>query len=541
MIGAIFAQHAPLLRDYPGAPPTPPAPPAPPQSPQPPVAEPIAFNAVTRASLFGIIGSAISSTTLATITCADAAMPIMQSEVVAGLTFSYSAGVLSVAGTPTGSTRVQRVVVSYIASDGSNSVRGSTSHEITLVNASEVLTIGSQAGTAGRVGHPLSATLANPSANYNVNVTAHPAGLIPGCTAALDWTPGATSSGTLTLAGTPTRAGALPLVVNYRSGAIQIGASVHSVVIAPAYEALPAAPAPTPAPAPPAPSAPPAPTPTPAPGMGPDPLLASVKVLMHFDAATGLAYDHMGNPVTNIGVASTTGAVNEAGLFAGAEVGAPTFMAVEVAGCDGLDEALTAECMADISAATWATLTAAGDDTRFCPVLTYCTAAGEIVWSLGVISQILRIGYVSVRETRAAFYAPLSEASGNRESIYPIGRVLIESPARLVHLCGMLKESPGVGFDALGAVWFDGAPAIGSAAYLQSRRRADLLGARLQIGGAVSGVPSLSLGPPATIVPFGGAIDEVRITTASRYADNLTLNPVYRIAPAERVIPWPNY
>ena len=99
-----------------------PAPPAPPTPPEPPQAEPITFSAVTRASLFGVIGSAISSTTLATITCADASMTIRQSETVAGLTFSYSAGVLTVAGTPTGSTRVQRVVVSYIASDGSNTV-----------------------------------------------------------------------------------------------------------------------------------------------------------------------------------------------------------------------------------------------------------------------------------------------------------------------------------------------------------------------------------------------------------------------------------
>jgi len=237
MFAAIFSQHAPLIRDYPGAPPPPPAPPDPPEPPQPPLAEPITFAAVTRASLFGTIGDAISSTTLATITCADAAMTIALSEPVAGLTFSYSAGILSVAGTPTGSTRVQRVVVSYVASDGSNSVRGSTSHEITLVNASEVLTIGSQSGAAGRVGRPLSATLASPSANYNVNVTAHPASLIPGCTASLTWTPGATSSGTLTLTGTPTRAGTLPLVVNYRNGAVDLGTSTHEVVIAAAYEA----------------------------------------------------------------------------------------------------------------------------------------------------------------------------------------------------------------------------------------------------------------------------------------------------------------
>ena len=202
MIGAIFAQHVPLIRDYPGAPPAPPAPPDPPTPPDPPQSEPIAFSAVTRPSLFGIIGSAISSTTLATITCADASMTIVQSETVGGLTFSYSAGVLSVSGTPTGSTRVQRVVVSYIASGGGNTVRGSTTHEITLVKASEVLTIGSMASAAGKVGRPLSATLASPTANYLVGVTAHPALTVPGCEATLSWTEASpTSSGTLTLSG----------------------------------------------------------------------------------------------------------------------------------------------------------------------------------------------------------------------------------------------------------------------------------------------------------------------------------------------------
>ena len=264
MMGSLLAQHVPLITDYPGAPPPPPAPPAPPTPPQPPLAEPIAFSAVVRPDLFGIIGDAISTTTLATITCADVSMTIVLSEAVAGLTFSYSANVLTVAGTPTGSTRVQRVVVSYIASDGSNSVRGSTSHDLTLVNASEVLSIGSMAGASGRVGLPLSATLASPSANYLVGVTAHPSALVPGCEVGFAWTKASpTSSGTLTLAGTPTQAGTYSMTVGFRSGALQLGESTHAVVIAPSYQAPAPAPAPTPAPPAPSPSPPPAPTPAP--------------------------------------------------------------------------------------------------------------------------------------------------------------------------------------------------------------------------------------------------------------------------------------
>ena len=190
-MSAIFGAHAPLIRDYPSAPPTPPAPPAPPTPPQPPASQPIAFSAVTRDSLFLTIGSAIGTpVTLATITCADASMTIAVSESVAGLTFSYTSNVLKVSGTPTGSTRVQRIVVSYVASDGTSSTRGSTTHELTLVKNTDLLTIGSMASAAGRVGVPLSATLASPTTNYACDVTSAQASVVPGLAATLAWTRG---------------------------------------------------------------------------------------------------------------------------------------------------------------------------------------------------------------------------------------------------------------------------------------------------------------------------------------------------------------
>ena len=572
MMGAIFAQHAPLIRDYPGAPAPAPAPPDPPEPPQPPLAEPIAFSAVVRPSLFGIIGDAISSTTLATITCADAAMTIALSESVAGLTFSYSAGILAVAGTPTGSTRVQRVVVNYIASDGSNSVRGSTSHEITLVNASEVLTIGSQSGAAGRVGRPLSATLASPSANYNVNVTAHPAGLIPGCTASLAWTPGATSSGTLTLTGTPTMAGTLPLVVNYRSGASELGTSTHSVVIAEAYEPTPADPAPAGSPTPVVPTDPGPVTPTPMPGRGPDPFRLQTKVLLHFDEGLfGVGYDPASTAVTIAGKNDAPGQngfnsphcyqqVNPGlgrmqqfgyspmagGFFSLSNAGASHMDGI-IAGCDGLDERLTVECFIDIHQVAWDALKASGNDSRFCPVVTYRTDSGHVVWALGLVSQILMIGAVATREVRPAFYAPLVEAARNRPSIYALGPVIVERPARFVHLCAMLAPaSGGIGFDAHAAVWFNGVPFSASTAttgdlYLSTRRRLDLQGASVRVGGAIAAIPGFTFGPAATLVPFCGGMDEVRVTAASRYADRISNSGVFGLLPAQRVIPWPNY
>ena len=559
MFAAILAQHAPLIRDYPGAPPTPPAPPAPPTPPEPPQAEPIAFSAVVRPSLFGIIGDAISSTTLATITCADAAMTIVLSETVAGLTFSYSAGILTVAGTPTGSTRRQRVVVSYIASDGSNSVRGSTSHEITLVKATEVLTIGSQSGAAGRVGRPLSATLASPSANYNVNVTAHPASLIPGCTASLDWTPGATSSGTLTLTGTPTRAGTLPLVVNYRSGASELGTSTHSVVIAEAYEPTPADPDPTASPTPVVPADPGPVTPTPMPGRGPDPFRLQTKVLLHFDEVIGgVGYDPARTEITLAGKNDAPGQnwfnsphcyqqVNPGlgrmqqfgyspmagGYFSLAE-GTRSRMEAGMAGISGNGAELTIECLADIHQVCWdAHRAAAGSINRFTPFITLMGADGSLAWSIGIFSTS-GISYSTADNRRVVMTAMVSRKNATAAVDFLIGRYLLDRPAKFIHVAFQRTNAFGV---QTTAGWTEGAASINTDTW--SGGFADPAGAVCRIGNHCPGLSALAVfgGGSADSIPFVGALDEVRVTAAARYSAfiNSTLPPV------ARVIPWPNY
>ncbi len=540
MMGAILAQHAPLIRDYPSAPPPPPAPPAPPTPPQPPQAEPITFSAVTRASLFGVIGSAISSTTLATITCADASMTIVQSETVAGLTFSYSAGVLTIAGTATGSTRVQRVVVSYIASDGSNTVRGSTSHEITLVKASEVLTIGSMAGAAGKVGRALSANLASPSANYLVGVTAHPASSVPGCEATLAWTEASpTSNGTLTLTGTPTQAGTFVLNVEYRNGAVELGSSAHSIVIAAAYESPAPAPAPAPAPSPPSPSPPPAPTPAPAPGLGGDPTLANVKVLMRFDTATGIAYDHRGNTFTNNGATLTTGAVAQGAAF----TGAATTISGTVASLDGISAGLSVECMADISATAWTALTAAGGDQRFCPVASYTATDGTLLWALGFLSRLVNVnlpGTTPYRRVDAMFWTALDDAYALTAAASAGLGGITARPARFVHMAGELKPYTALSWER--ASWLSGVLCLSSLRGLGVAPVARSTG-RLQIGGACAAFPSYvnNLYPLTTIVPFSGVVDELRIKTPGQYADLMDGDGPLAITLARRVIPWPNY
>ncbi len=538
MIGSLFAAHVPLIRDYPSAPPTPPAPPAPPTPPNPPQAEPIAFSAVTRDSLFGIIGSAISTTTMATITCADASMTIAQSEAVGGLTFSYTAGVLSVSGTPTGSTRVQRVVFSYISSDGNNTVRGSTSHDITLVKASEVLSIGAMAGAAGRVGRPLSATLASPTSNFAADVTAADASLVPGVSSSLAWSKGASSgSGTLSLLGTPTEAGTFSLAVNFFANGQNLGTSTHSVVIAAAYEAPAPAPAPTPAPPAPSPSSPPAPTPAPSPGLGPDGTLTNVRLLMRFDTSTGIAYDQRGNTLTNSGATLTTGAVNQGALFTSSAKITGT-----IAALDGIAAGLSVECMVDIGATAWTALTAAGNDQRFCPVVSYTATDGTLLWALGFLSRMVNVGVPATtpyRRIEAMFWTVLDDAytptgSGSSGS----GQITVR-PDRFVHLAGTLKTYTATSWER--ASWLDGVASVSRLQGLQSAPVARSTGT-LKIGGGCAPFTTYDNEYPLTTgVVFTGVVDELRIKAPGQYADLMTAGLPDNITPARRVIPWPNY
>ncbi len=549
MFAAVLAQHLPLIRDYPGAPPAPPAPPDPPAPPQPPLAEPIAFGAVARAGLFGIIGTAISSTTMATITCADAAMTIVLSEAVAGLTFSYAGGVLTVAGTPTGSTRRQRVVVSYIASDGSSSVRGSTSHEITLVDESEVLTIGPMANVTGRVGIPLTAVLATPSSNYAVDLTAYAQSLVGGRTfvnvvnglrAFLAWTRGGSSgSGVLTLSGTPSEAGTYSLVVNfYAPGGRVVGTSTHSVVIAEAYQATPPAPAPTPSPDPVTPTVPANPAPAPVPGVGPDNTLDNLRLLMRFNTDEGIGRNERGGELINSGATLAAGAVGQCAQFSSATANISGI----VPGLHGVGAGLSVECMADISESAWDALTVGGDDQRFCPVVSYTAEDGRLLWALGFLSRIVDSGVVGqplYRRVQAMFWTSLDDAyslSGSGAS--SLGGITTR-PGTFVHVAGVLKTYGASTWER--ASWLGGAFCLSRVQVLQATASEKPTGL-LKIGGACAVFRTYDRQyAPVTIVPFGGKIDELRIKAPGQYADLMNLSDPAAIPLTRRVIPWPNY
>ena len=576
MYTSFFGNLSLLTRDYPGAPPAPPAPPAPAPTPSPPPTVPLAFAVVTRASLFALVGVAVSSTIMATVTCTDTTATIAQSVTVPGLTFSYAGNVLTVAGTPTGNARVYRVVVSYIAT-GSSTVLGTSEHEVTIANAAQVLTIGSMAGAAGRVGYPLSAILCSPTSNYAVDVIAQLSGHIDGyavgtavgappdasLATSLAWTKGASSgSGALTLTGTPATAGTYTIAVSFYCvpGYILLGTSTHQVVIAAAYEVPTPAPAPAPSPAPPAPSPPPAPTPAPAPGHGADSYLTSTKFLLHFNNLESRPGGFVpGNTdVSNAGRNDAVPAQNyfnapwceqevQSGLGLAQRFGYSTtnpegfyqslasrsYMEALIYGADGSGGALTVECLVNVSAASWSELTAFGGDVRYMPCITHFGSAENVLWTLGFGCQ--RVYSARGQQVMHVFAAAWCALLTSGPSVC-IGRKFVDRPNRLVHLATSRMIS---GASALQAVWLDGDPGENN---VQATGFVAANPGKVRLGGAIPRIEYLVQGVrDVTIIPFAGTMDEARGTAASRYSAYVGATTPTAIPLAARVIPWPNY
>lgn len=540
----MFAHHQPWVPTYPAAPAPSPPPPAPSPAPAPPLPAAITFSATAVATLGGTVGTPIGSTTLATITCADAAMTIILSEAVPGLAFSYAAGVLSVSGTPTAPGQAYRVVASYIASDGSYSVRGSTTHTITIINPADVLTIGAMASVTVQIGVSTTQVLASPTANFSDDITASvTAGGLFGLTVSLAWARSmSTSSGVLTISGSPTpfyvTGGSYPVVstitVTYRRGVLVVGTSTHSIMEVPTYMLPPTPPAPTPAPAPAPVTSPPTPSPTPSPGAGPDASYSNVLVQMHFPSYD-LGLDEKANDFTLRSITSGAGITSAAAKFAG--MGSSIQSSGLILGLDGLS--ITAECMVKIDQACWDLLAASGTDVRFSPVLSALTLTGGLVWTIGFASWGDNFGGGSfVRQIRAVAYFPL-RGGGSSVSSSAATLAYLPRPANFQHLC--LVRAAGSGSDFMHGAWWDGQPgANGNSAALASRISGVSV---LRIGGSVPTVEYLDgYSRDTTVVPFSGLTDEARITAAVRYSASLSApNTQSGIALASRVIPWPNY
>lgn len=570
MFSNFLAQHQPYMRDY-GPATAAPAPSITP-SPAPPEDDAIAFSAAEKPCLWGTVGSAMGSTTLATITCADASMTAERSLSIAGLTFAYAANVLSVSGTPTGPSGVFRLVVSYISSDGNRTVRGSTEHEITIWDTSEELTIGDMESAAGKVGRPLTATLASPAANFPVDVVALPQTMVPGLTVALDWTVGVSDAdGDLTISGTPTEAGTFTLTVNYSGRGTELGTSTHTIIVAEAFEAIPSAPAAAPGPAAPAPAPAPACTPAPAPPVGPDAGLEFTQVLMRFDAqgldtaaeeAVALALDRRGNTFSVLtmsggALASTTGAVSGGALFS--DGGRISGTAAALVNTAGEYESTTVECMVDVSSTSTLWSAPATSLRYYMPIVTTMSpagaAGGAVIWTFGLISIGTGPipGEYTTRQVFPCFMVRTENTTLVRGDVTyrwytqaAFGFPINTRPGRFIHLAGMLKN----GSPCKVAAWGDGmAPYSGTCATFTGRLRRDL--STIHIGTIPGGALHSFLdiidpnGDPFVIsglLPPRMALDELRIKTTDHYGSLITgSNTQADIPAASRVIPWPNY
>lgn len=254
------------------------------------------FNVVATPQITRYNGQSEAAVTLATISTTEASFSIL-GDMPGGLAPSITAGpvvdglnTFTVAW-PASAPYVKpfglyRATLNYVRSTGDGGVFGSSLHEVLVLDPAILLTYATRVDLVGRIAQPVSASLATLSFGANVDVTAAIVGAVPGLSFNLAWTPGATSTGTLSAAGTPTAAGAYSVAVTYQALGVVLGSSTHAVLIGAAAE--PPAPAPEPAPPPdPLPPAPPPPPAVPVPPPAPqgDALLASNKVRHHFHAA----------------------------------------------------------------------------------------------------------------------------------------------------------------------------------------------------------------------------------------------------------------
>jgi hypothetical protein len=383
------------------------------------------------------------------------------------------------------------------------------------------------ASLAANVGNYFTGTLCTLSANFTVDLTVSIDGYVPYTSTVyvvpmfeLIWNK-ATKSGTLVCnpVGPATMAGTFVITATYRGNGQTLGTSTHSVIISPAYQPAAPAPAPAPAPSPPGPIAPPVPAPVPQPGIAPDPYFSQVKALLHFDASTGLFADVKGNSFSATGaVSSTLGAVYE-GLYipSGASIQAQINDIDAPAITD-----FTVECLVSIDQSSWDALSAPGNDERYCPVVSCISPQNKTIWMVGLMRFA---SMVSVMYWHSASIDPLPRSSAGSFSTFPVPGAFIQ-----IIYSGYSTTR------RYGAAWINGqaAPAYGFGGNDDAAP-----GSYLRIGGIVPVINYLATTKDATLVPFSGVVDEVRVTKACRYASYLT-NPPSDIPVVSRLVPWPN-
>lgn len=547
-IANLLAQHVPLIRDAvaPTPPPSPPPPsPAPPPSPTPPPATtpPPTFTVVavptaelTRTTLIS------PAKTLATITTSEASVRVDTSAAIPGCTFSLTgspptACVLN--GTPT-VAGITRVFLTYVRDDGTNTVLGSSTHDISVLDAAVLMVIGDQQHLTVRRGDYVDTLLCEPEIAQNIpavyasrsmSIWGQPGGSAVGTRGdiiSFAWTPAATSSGALRVWGVvDIPPGVYTLNVDYYMsrgpglGIRVLGSSAHTItVLAPGSAAAPP-PAATPAPPAPAPSPGPAPpaVPTPPPLPVADPNLASVLLLTP-----------MGDTLTLGGGDGSTAALFPSTIgpdLAGqwAQDGTASTVGVSCSVPDAWaypTAAQTVECFVKMDTAL-SGLNDTGASNILIPVLTYKDGGGTLTWLLGILFEPQQVNGTWQRVPKAIMIRRKDDGS--------LTYVISAATSTL----GTFAHLAATTSDTATGLWLAGDATNAAGTGLN---RLALSSGRIYVAGLAE-MPArftIDSGFVCDVRPMaGGVVKEVRLTSLQRYTPGTDLTA------AQLVHPWPNY
>jgi len=225
-----------------------------------------------------------------------------------------------------------------------------------------------------------------------------------------------------------------------------------------------------------------------------------------------------------------------------------------LSGLDGSNGGLCVECMLDVDQECWDEIMS-GSGTTFCPVVTWTSDAGAVIWSLGLCAYPLVLAGTSIgRKAMSAcmvssVVAPVAGMSGSNLTL-TIGTAAPDAcPGRAVHLASGRKVNTSGRFQA--CTWFDGVWSqtfnidrmgpFNDADYALENLSTLPAGGTLHVGGPF---PNLAVydSPRCGLVTLRGKVDELRVTVASRYEAYIGTAGVgsITIPSAQRSIPWPN-
>jgi hypothetical protein len=500
-----------------------------PAPPETPTQSPLRFQAIEVECLDATESAALGSTVIANIDTDSNGPDVVFTNVPPGLTPVFTwigplTGTLAVAGTPTapGTYRLTATFYEHLTLKA----LGTTECDVTIWPAAGTFTVGVMSSPSLIEKMPAGdggALLASPSANYNVDVSVVANRSVPGMTLLAAWTPGATSSGTVRLIGTPNKAGSYAITLTYRRISTceirDLATSTHTVLVT----ALVAPPAPAPAPSP-APAPAPAPAPTP-PGISlgpvPDTFTSSVAILQQWNNSRIVMYEVGDSRVDFVAWYMDATGRHEmqdpgvSGEGAG-DAGSNSSLSYCFVGDSRwqTDGNMTADCFYRMSAADLAYLFGASTETRLLCVMSLNSTAstGNFMWKLGYSSS-LEGGRRVVRPT---FMQGRVGGPSGSSPIQAFGPEIAPPPYAFFHLAGQVVLS---GATTEIAAWHNGVGGGATKIVTSGQSYRLVSGNTFQThdnAGRPNCSPTGGLKYPGAKSPTGN-LDQIRVTKAQRY------------------------